>query len=484
MVPWIANRGNSFKGAGMYYLHDKEAQTSERVAWTYTHNLPTDDPHKAMKWMAATAIQSDMLKKEAGIKPTGRKSTKGVVYAYALAWHPDEKPEPQHMREKAMETLELLGLSEHQAVFVAHQETNHDHVHCVVNLIHPETGKTAVLYKDQLRLSEWALKYEQENGQVYCKEREKNNELRKDKSNQNKIIKHKEEKLERANLIQNLYERSDSGKAFNAALEEQGYSIARGDKRGFVLVDHNGEIYSLSRQLKGQRASDIKNRLADLDNNALPQAKELSETRKYFYRDDYETQWQKDITEIHNDENISKESKKPQLVQSFKESSHQPQSSKNSTNSWAKDKLYSGSSGKYLAYWEKRNDLMKEADKEKSDGKKTFDQNYKITRKRMIEEGKTLNTEINSTKGIGSKNRLEELKEKAEMLRKSFIQFDEHYHAQCKAVDNRVNQKFTPKFEALDREYGIEPSNTSKQEMKKSVNENEHTKFRDNDFNR
>ena len=42
MVPVIANRGASFARAFAYYLHDKNAQTSERVAWTRCLNLMTD----------------------------------------------------------------------------------------------------------------------------------------------------------------------------------------------------------------------------------------------------------------------------------------------------------------------------------------------------------------------------------------------------------------------------------------------------------
>ena len=120
MVPYIAKRGHSFKGAGMYYLHDKEADTSERVAWTYTHNLPTDDPEKAMKWMAYTASNSDILKAKAGIKRTGRKATAGSVYSFSLAWHPEQSPDQDYMKTCAMDALEFLGLTEHEAVLVAH----------------------------------------------------------------------------------------------------------------------------------------------------------------------------------------------------------------------------------------------------------------------------------------------------------------------------------------------------------------------------
>ena len=62
MVPDIAGTGHSFKGALAYYLHDKRASdalpqlsSNERVAWTETRNLATDDMHTAQRVMIATA---------------------------------------------------------------------------------------------------------------------------------------------------------------------------------------------------------------------------------------------------------------------------------------------------------------------------------------------------------------------------------------------------------------------------------------------
>ncbi len=48
-------------------------------------------------------------------------------------------------------------------------------------------------------------------------------------------------------VFQQAYERSDSLKGFQNALEERGYFIAKGDRRGFVALDVQGNVYSLSR---------------------------------------------------------------------------------------------------------------------------------------------------------------------------------------------------------------------------------------------
>lgn len=63
-------------------------------------------------------------------------------------------------------------------------------------------------------------------------------------------------------LFQQLWERSDSAKAFGSALESYGYKLARGDRRGFVAVEYTGEIYSLTRWI-GLKAKQVKERLGD-----------------------------------------------------------------------------------------------------------------------------------------------------------------------------------------------------------------------------
>ena len=55
---------------------------------------------------------------------------------------------------------------------------------------------------------------------------------------------------------------SDSRIAFEKALEEKGFYLARGDRRGFVAIDFRGEVYSLSRWT-GRKAKELKERLGD-----------------------------------------------------------------------------------------------------------------------------------------------------------------------------------------------------------------------------
>ncbi len=317
MIPKVARRGHSFKGAGLYYLHDKannngeRVSTSDRVAWTYVHNMPTDDPEKAMRYMAYTSMNADHLKEQAGGSRAGRKSTKGSVYSFSLAWHTNETPEEDHMRNISLDALDRLGLKDnHQAVIVAHQETDHDHVHVICNLVNMETGKIASVSNDRLILSKWAQEYELEHG-VYCEQRIKNNEQRakhsKDKDHHKEgqgeyrsddtkakpetdIVKHREKKIDKVQ-IQELYQQSDSAEAFQAALQDNGYELAKGDRRGLVLVDNvTGKVHSLSRQLKGLWQKDketgkwrggLEDRFSDFDANDLMSVEEVRKANTY-----------------------------------------------------------------------------------------------------------------------------------------------------------------------------------------------------------
>lgn len=182
MIPKIVAKGSSFKGAAAYLLHDKNrADTCERVEWCETRNLMTDDPDKAWKIMAATAMDQDRLKAEAGIKATGRKSSQSVLHL-VLSWHPDEAEDlnRDEMRRAAIGALSALGADDRQAMLVAHNDEKHAHLHVLCNRVSPEDGRMLTSSKDRLKLSEWAESYERERGLIFCENRVANNERRRE----------------------------------------------------------------------------------------------------------------------------------------------------------------------------------------------------------------------------------------------------------------------------------------------------------------
>lgn len=60
--------------------------------------------------------------------------------------------------------------------------------------------------------------------------------------------------------IQDSWALSDSPSALSNALNERGFKLAKGDRRGFVAVDSNGEIYSLPKWI-GVKTKDVRDRI-------------------------------------------------------------------------------------------------------------------------------------------------------------------------------------------------------------------------------
>jgi hypothetical protein len=70
------------------------------------------------------------------------------------------------------------------------------------------------------------------------------------------------------------YQESGNAQSFIDALWSRGYHLARGDKRGFVVLDRAGHVHSLPRQISGARTKDVAAKLAPLKPEDLPAVKE------------------------------------------------------------------------------------------------------------------------------------------------------------------------------------------------------------------
>lgn len=62
--------------------------------------------------------------------------------------------------------------------------------------------------------------------------------------------------------IRDCWNRSDNALALSNALEERGYYIAQGDRRAFVVVDTDGEVFALARYA-GVKTKDTRDKLGD-----------------------------------------------------------------------------------------------------------------------------------------------------------------------------------------------------------------------------
>lgn len=278
MVPRVSRPGRSFTGAWAYYFHDKrdaaqiergEGQhTAARVEWVHVENAAgIEDERAAIGLMIDTAQQSKRCEKP--------------VYAFSLGWHPEQQPDRAEMIEAARAALKVLEMQDHQAVFVAHNDTAHRHVHVIVNRVHPETLKAANNYRDQQKLSAWALEQERAQNRIYCKAREFNALAR-------QVAREQDGRPAPCRYVDNTlaecWSRSDGGQSFKAALEAKGWGLAKGDRKENVLmvVAPNGRAFAVLRELnkglpQGQKITNatFDRQTADLKRESLRAVQEV-----------------------------------------------------------------------------------------------------------------------------------------------------------------------------------------------------------------
>lgn len=139
MIGKVPPAGRGFQGLVRYLLEGgRKSSLAQRVAWTATRQLLSDDPAKAPKLMRLTAAKSVRVQRP--------------VYHVVISWSAREQPSDAQMQQVADTACHDLGLEDYQRVYIAHRDRNHPHVHIVVNRIHPESGKAWQTSHDYRRL--------------------------------------------------------------------------------------------------------------------------------------------------------------------------------------------------------------------------------------------------------------------------------------------------------------------------------------------
>ncbi len=145
-----SSSGRRFAALARYLLHGRSGEESQRVAWTAGRNLGTDDPELAALMMQGTADRHARVR--------------SPVYHLTISFDRDDPVTPEKMQAVADRVLADLGLSEHQALMVAHQDRSHPHVHIMVNRVHPETGVAWDRWQDQPQIQRTLRELERELG--------------------------------------------------------------------------------------------------------------------------------------------------------------------------------------------------------------------------------------------------------------------------------------------------------------------------------
>lgn len=197
---------------------------------------------------------------------------------YSLSINPAE-PISRAQYDEAIEAIEQrLGLSGQPRVVVFHEKYGRAHAHVVWSRIRVDTMRAIPMSHDHRKLCDLACDLAHRFGHELPpglkawekKERFEKQNIEPTLGERAQAQKSGMTPDERRAQITALYEQADSGVAFQAALTEAGYVLAKGDRRGFVLVDQDGEVHSLSRYVAGHSAKKIRAKLAPLTSDELP----------------------------------------------------------------------------------------------------------------------------------------------------------------------------------------------------------------------
>ena len=157
---------------------DPRPTTDERVAWIATlGGSPTADVDLCVRMMQGRVADAPLLKDRAGVSVRGRKLRNPYAH-FTAAWPPGQAPTRGEQLELADRALSALGLEDHLAVVIAHNDTDHAHWHLVVCKVHPDTGKAASLGRSGLRLSKVAEQWEREHGGIVIDNRVRRRQAR------------------------------------------------------------------------------------------------------------------------------------------------------------------------------------------------------------------------------------------------------------------------------------------------------------------
>ena len=193
------------------------------------------------------------------------RGTRCKQYLFSLSLNP---PPSEQVRTEAFEAAinraeDRLGLNGQPRAVVFHEKEGRRHAHAVWSRIDAEQMKAVQLSFTRTKLQELSRELYLEHGWelpqgMTDRTRRDPRNFSLDEWQQCQRRGHDPREIKTA--IQDAWAMSDSKDALAHALEERGFQLARGDRRGFVALDHNGEPYSIAKYA-GIKTKEVRDRL-------------------------------------------------------------------------------------------------------------------------------------------------------------------------------------------------------------------------------
>jgi hypothetical protein len=188
--------------------------------------------------------------------------------------NPDGETMPRKDWERAANRIEAkLGLSGQPRAVAFHidEKTGEQHMHVAWSRIDEDTLKAKPLPFFKLRLKEVSRELERELGlTIVTNERAGRIDYAPTRAEDEQARRLGVDIHAVRNTIRECYDRSDCGRAFEAALAEKGLLLAQGDRRDFVVIDSQGGMHAVGKRITGVSATKTRERFSDLIREHLP----------------------------------------------------------------------------------------------------------------------------------------------------------------------------------------------------------------------
>lgn len=241
----------SQRGSGQNLAaHLLRTDDNEHVLVHELRGFTADDLHGAFKEAEAVSF-----------------GTKCRQYLFSLSLNP---PEGENVSvavfEDAIERIEeRLGLQGQPRAVVFHEKEGRRHAHCVWSRIDADTMTARHLSFFKQKLMGVSRDLYLEHGWKMPRGLENPAERNPTNFSLAEWQQAKRQSMDPRWLkqtIQDCWNRADNLLSFHQSLQDRGFFLARGDKRGFVILDHQGEIWSLPRLLD-VKTKEVRTRLGD-----------------------------------------------------------------------------------------------------------------------------------------------------------------------------------------------------------------------------
>ncbi len=258
-------KGGARGGPIALAVHLLRTDTNERVTIRELHGVTARDLRNALREMDSMG--------------TAAESRRTLYHANIDTRIGEELTEAQKAR--AVERLAAkLGMTAQPRAVVEHVKHGREHMHVVflrIDLDRMTAIPDSHNYRKHEELSrelEREFGHERVQGAHAERDGKKRPGRTPDHSEMQQAVRSGITPQEAKARITELWQQADTGKAFAAALENDGWILARGDRRDFMILDRAGETHSLGKRIEGVRAAQIRDRMADIDATRLPSVEE------------------------------------------------------------------------------------------------------------------------------------------------------------------------------------------------------------------